>query len=161
MTFKEFLSHCTACGGNWTAMIMTGIKEVAPDLHEKMPDRSYSFDEACFIANHLCHDRPHLRYNYSIETGRMLEYTPMGTLVDREATAKVRNFTIEDFDRKMNGITEEDRLKIFYSTMKPTCKGCLDYDDCPYHEPSDYTPYFDDGTVGCKFGFAKEDNNND
>lgn len=46
--------------------------------------------------------------------------------------------------------------------MYLTCKGCLDYEDCPYHDPSDYTPYLEDGiTVGCMFGYAKEDNNND
>ena len=111
MTFKEFLSHCTACGGNWSAMIMTGIKEVAPDLHEKMPDRSYAFDEVCFIANHLCSDRPHFRYNLSIETGRMLEYTADGMLVDRESTAEERNMTLREFYTKMNGMSEEEYNK--------------------------------------------------
>lgn len=24
MTFSEFLSNCTACGGNWGAMLLTG-----------------------------------------------------------------------------------------------------------------------------------------
>ena len=31
MTIKEFLNHCTACGGNWVAMLLTGVKEVFPE----------------------------------------------------------------------------------------------------------------------------------
>lgn len=38
-----------------------------------------------------------------------------------------------------------------------TCKGCLDYDDCPYHEPNDFIPYKEDDTIGCPCGYAKED----
>lgn len=30
MKFDDFLKHCAACGGNWTSMFMTGIKEVSP-----------------------------------------------------------------------------------------------------------------------------------
>lgn len=148
MTFNDFLKHCTACGGNWTAMLMTGIEEVAPDMFEKMPDRSYAFDEVCFIVNHLCSDRPHLRYNYSIETGRMLEYTPDGRLVDRDATPEERNMTIAEFESKMNGLKAEDMQ---------TCNGCLDYEDCAYHEPSAYTPYREDGSIGCPYVNKKED----
>lgn len=109
MTFNEFLSHCTACGGNWTAMLFTGIKEVAPDLHEALPDRSYAFDEVAFIVNHLCHDRPHFRYNYSIETGRVLEYTVKGTIIDREATAEEKAMSWREFDTKMNGLIENEK----------------------------------------------------
>ena len=35
-----------------------------------------------------------------------------------------------------------------------TCKYCPDYDGCPYHAPSDYTPY---NAVGYPFGYAVED----
>jgi len=38
-----------------------------------------------------------------------------------------------------------------------TCRYCLDYEDCPYHEPSDYTPYKEDDTVGCPFDYAVEE----
>ena len=31
MTIKEFLNHCTACGGDWVSMLLSGIKECYPD----------------------------------------------------------------------------------------------------------------------------------
>lgn len=36
--FKEFLSYCTACGGNWGGMLLTGIKELRPAVWEVIPD---------------------------------------------------------------------------------------------------------------------------
>ena len=30
----EFLNNCTACGGNWVAMLLSGIKAVFPDEYE-------------------------------------------------------------------------------------------------------------------------------
>lgn len=67
MTLDTFMNHCTACGGNWTAMLMTGIKEVAPEVYDQMPDRNYEFDEVCFIVNHLCSDRPPLPVQHQHE----------------------------------------------------------------------------------------------
>ena len=37
-TFKEFLTHCTCCGGNWGGMLLTGIKKLYPDVWEAIPD---------------------------------------------------------------------------------------------------------------------------
>ena len=34
MTTKEFLQNCDACGGNWVAMLLSGIKRVFPDDYE-------------------------------------------------------------------------------------------------------------------------------
>lgn len=31
MTMEEFLNHCTACGGDWVSMLLSGIKECYPD----------------------------------------------------------------------------------------------------------------------------------
>ena len=45
MTGKEFLDHCTAQGGNWTGMIMSGIRECFPEYWDALEDRSYSFEE--------------------------------------------------------------------------------------------------------------------
>lgn len=42
---------CTACGGNWTAMILTGIKRRWPEYYESLPDRSYTFFEVVNIAD--------------------------------------------------------------------------------------------------------------
>lgn len=72
MKFDDFLKHCAAYGGNWTSMFMTGIKEVSPSIYDAMPDRSCEFDEVAFIVNHICEDRPHLRYN--ISKGNVIEF---------------------------------------------------------------------------------------
>ena len=45
MTLNTFMEHCTAFGGNWTAMLMHGIKKVDPEVYDQMPDRDYAFDE--------------------------------------------------------------------------------------------------------------------
>lgn len=46
----EFIKKdCAACGGNWTAMILSGIKKRWPEYYETMPDKSYSFAEAVEI----------------------------------------------------------------------------------------------------------------
>lgn len=44
MTFSEFLSNCTACGGNWGAMLLTGIKRVFPDNYEEVEKKYNSMD---------------------------------------------------------------------------------------------------------------------
>ena len=33
---KEFLNNCTACGGNWVAMLLSGIKRVFPEHYESV-----------------------------------------------------------------------------------------------------------------------------
>lgn len=38
MEVNEFLQHCGACGGNWGGMLLTGIKELAPDIWEAIPN---------------------------------------------------------------------------------------------------------------------------
>ena len=45
MTFTEFLNNCIAGGGNWAAMLMSGIKKVFPDKYAEMEDRQYTFEE--------------------------------------------------------------------------------------------------------------------
>lgn len=37
MTTGEFLNHCTACGGNWGAMFLTGIKALCPEIYYMIP----------------------------------------------------------------------------------------------------------------------------
>ena len=103
MTLTEFFEHCTPCGGDWTRMIMTGIEKLAPDIWDAMPDRTYSFDEVSFIANHLCHDRPHLRYNRSID-GNIIEYTIEGKFVFREATEEEIKMGIREFEIEYNHV---------------------------------------------------------
>ena len=38
MELDEFLNHCTACGGNWGGMVLTGIQELFPDVWELIPE---------------------------------------------------------------------------------------------------------------------------
>lgn len=37
MTTDEFLDHCTACGGDWGAMLLTGIKALYPAVYNAIP----------------------------------------------------------------------------------------------------------------------------
>ena len=38
MKYSEFLEHCTACGGNWSGMLLTGIQELYPVIYDLVPD---------------------------------------------------------------------------------------------------------------------------
>ena len=46
---KEFLKHCTACGGNWGGMLLSGLRELRPDVWEAIPD-----DMGCFAWQGIC-----------------------------------------------------------------------------------------------------------
>lgn len=37
-TCGEFLDHCTACGGNWGGMLLTGIRRLFPSVYDAIPD---------------------------------------------------------------------------------------------------------------------------
>ena len=43
MTMDEFLNHCTACGGNWGGMLLTGLKELYPEVYDAIPDEMGMF----------------------------------------------------------------------------------------------------------------------
>ena len=43
MTMDDFLLHCTACGGDWGAMFLTGIKALYPDVYDAIPDNMGHF----------------------------------------------------------------------------------------------------------------------
>ena len=38
MKINEFLESCTACGGNWGGMLLSGIKRLYPTVWEAIPD---------------------------------------------------------------------------------------------------------------------------
>lgn len=46
----EFMKHVTMCGGNWCAMMLSGIKELAPDVYDAMPDKLGWSGEHAFFA---------------------------------------------------------------------------------------------------------------
>ena len=39
MTFTQFLDNCTACGGNWSGMLLTGIDKLWPNVGNAIPDK--------------------------------------------------------------------------------------------------------------------------
>lgn len=41
MTQEEFLQKCTACGGDWGAMLLTGIKAVFPEYYDSGKLKNY------------------------------------------------------------------------------------------------------------------------
>ena len=52
MTMDDFLSnHCYACGGNWGAMLLTGIKALYPDVYDAIPEQMghYAFRCICTV----------------------------------------------------------------------------------------------------------------
>lgn len=49
MTMKDFLSHCTPCGGNWGGMLLTGIQRLWPAVYDAIPDNM-----GCFAWSGIC-----------------------------------------------------------------------------------------------------------
>ena len=47
MTMDDFLLHCTACGGDWGAMFLTGIKALYPEVYDAIPDNMGHFAWRC------------------------------------------------------------------------------------------------------------------
>ena len=43
MSYKEFLEHCTACGGNWVNMLLTGCRELWPEDTKTFEDTHEAF----------------------------------------------------------------------------------------------------------------------
>lgn len=38
MSMDEFMTHCTACGGNWVGMLLSGVKKVYPKVYDAFPN---------------------------------------------------------------------------------------------------------------------------
>lgn len=51
-TFTKFLKYCTACGGNWGGMILTGIRDLYPRVYDAIPNDMGMFAMTC-ICNTL------------------------------------------------------------------------------------------------------------
>lgn len=39
ISMKEFFEYCTACGGNWGGMLLSGIEKLRPEVYEAMPNK--------------------------------------------------------------------------------------------------------------------------
>lgn len=59
MTMKDFLTHCTACGGDWGGMLLTGIHELWPEVWEAIPD-----DMGVFAWSGICTTLTLLNVNF-------------------------------------------------------------------------------------------------
>lgn len=44
MKMEEFLNQCTVCGGNWGAMILSGIKRVFQNDYEEVNNEYNAMD---------------------------------------------------------------------------------------------------------------------
>jgi hypothetical protein len=36
--FTDFLEHCTACGGNWGGLLLSGINKLYPKVYDAIPE---------------------------------------------------------------------------------------------------------------------------
>lgn len=50
MTMDEFLSYCTACGGNWGGMLLTGVKKLFPHVWDAIPEQMGVYAWECICA---------------------------------------------------------------------------------------------------------------
>ena len=50
-TSGQFLDYCTACGGNWCAMWLSGIKRLYPRVYEAIPNQMghRAFECICYL----------------------------------------------------------------------------------------------------------------
>ena len=48
-TSKQFLDHCIACGGDWGQMLLSGVKELYPEIWDLIPDNMGTFAFACIV----------------------------------------------------------------------------------------------------------------
>ena len=47
---KKFLDHCTACGGNWGGMLLTGIRKLYPAVWDAIPNNMGKNPFACICS---------------------------------------------------------------------------------------------------------------
>ena len=110
MKFDEFLKQCTACGGNWSAMLMTGIERVAPDVYKEMPDRSYTFEELCFTINRfLCasHDAFVGRFIGDCEVDKLI---PLYSLSADEYARAYKKYKLKKFPGSISPVNLIERI---------------------------------------------------
>ena len=50
MSCADFLQLCTACGGNWGGMLLSGIKRVCPKVWEAIPENMGDNAWGCICA---------------------------------------------------------------------------------------------------------------
>ena len=48
-TASKFLDHCVCCGGDWGSLLLTGIRELYPEVWDAIPN-----EMGCFAWTCLC-----------------------------------------------------------------------------------------------------------
>lgn len=38
ITYKQFLDHCVACVGDWSGILLFGLRELRPEIWKAIPD---------------------------------------------------------------------------------------------------------------------------
>lgn len=50
MSMEEFMTYCSACGGNWGGMLLSGVRRLYPKVYEAIPE-----DMGIFAWNAICY----------------------------------------------------------------------------------------------------------
>lgn len=50
MSCNDFLENCSACGGNWGGMLLTGVKRLYPEVWNAIPNDMGHNAWGCIIA---------------------------------------------------------------------------------------------------------------
>ena len=50
MSCNDFLENCSACGGNWGGMLLTGVKRLYPEVWDAIPNDMGHNAWGCIVA---------------------------------------------------------------------------------------------------------------
>lgn len=157
ITFDEFMAKCTACGGNWTQMFLTGIEACWPEVYKGMPDWTYAFEDVCFIVNALCNDKDTTWCGVHIDKYRGFEFpahritvTDNGFLFETEAD-ELQHLDLDDWYSQECGI-DPYVIEAFKVQMhrKDNIKACSNiiWDLChKWHEGNETGLYLDNHAI--------------
>lgn len=55
ITMSDFLNYCTACGGNWGGMLLSGIRTLYPTVWDVIPDDMgiFAWEAICAVCRLL------------------------------------------------------------------------------------------------------------
>lgn len=55
ISFDEFLGNCVCCGGDWGAMLLSGVKHYRPEVYDAIPEHMgvYAFKDILLVLSLL------------------------------------------------------------------------------------------------------------
>lgn len=55
ISFDNFLMHCVCCGGDWGAMLLSGVKHYRPEVYDAIPEHMgvYAFKDILLVLSLL------------------------------------------------------------------------------------------------------------